>query len=126
MARYLSASEAASLVQDNSFTDSSDESEVEEDPVFPLPHAGEDAEIDAADAEQPLLPVASLEAQPHPSLAPGLSTALDHSSSSPEAPDGSDTGRYYNYKYIVQKEIIICNCKSRRIIESQWYHPVGK
>ena len=86
----------ASLVQDNSFTDSSDQSEVEEDPVFPLPHGGEDAEIDASDAE---IPVASLEVQLLPSLAPGLSTALDHRSSSPEAPDGSDTGRYYDYKY---------------------------
>lgn len=92
MASYFSASEAASLVLKGLFSDSSEESEIEEDPSFPLPHSEDDAEIAAADAEQLLLPVSSLAAQPLPSFSPRLSPALDGYSSSPEPLDESDTG----------------------------------
>ena len=80
MARYLSASEAASLVLENTFTDSGDESEIEEDPDFPLPNADEDAEPDLADAEQPHLPLAPPSPQPLPSSECTLSVELDRES----------------------------------------------
>ena len=72
MARYLSASEAASLVLEHTFTDSEDESEIGEDPSFPLPH--EDADLDdPADAEQPHPSIATPAQQPLPSSARALS-----------------------------------------------------
>lgn len=94
MAKY-SASEAASLVLEGSFSDSSEESDIEEDVSFPLPHADDDSEIAAADAAQPLLPPPSLAAQPLPSLSSRLPAALDPLSSSSAPLDDSDAGRYF-------------------------------
>ena len=100
MARYLSASEAASLVLEHTFTDSEDESEIEEDPSFPLPH--EDADLDdPTDAEQPHPSIATPVQQPLPSSARALSLELDHSSTtgSPsftptlDVGDESDSGK---------------------------------
>ena len=103
MARYLSASEAASLVLEQTLTESEDESEIEEDPGFPLPHVDEDTGIDDADAEEPHLSLA-LAPQPLPSSARALSVELDHSStieSHPLTPnldvrDDSNNGKQYN------------------------------
>ena len=56
MAQYFSANEAASLAMGHTFTDSEDESEIEEEPNFPLPQRdNDDAVLDSASGEQPHL-----------------------------------------------------------------------
>ena len=78
MARFLSANQAASLVVDNTFTESEHESEIEEDPNFPLPHADDDGELDSAGGEQPHLSVATPAQQLLPSSVHALSSALEN------------------------------------------------
>ena len=100
MARFLSANEAASLVVDNSFTDSEDESEIEEDPSFPLPHADDDGVLDSAGGEQPHLSVAIPAQQPLPSSAHALSSALESRSPTPTpTPDVRDVCNSGKQKY---------------------------
>ena len=81
MARYLSASDAASLVLEHTLIDSGDESDIEEDPDFPLPCADDD-ESAGADHEQPHLPFFTEQPLPRtePALAPGQSTEPEQNS----------------------------------------------
>ena len=69
MAHYYTANEAASLLFDEGLVDSGDESDIEEDPSFPLPH---DEDESTVSVEQPHPPftsptlVQSLEQEPLP------------------------------------------------------------
>ena len=94
MARYLSASEAASLVLEQTFSESGDESEIEEDPDFPLPHEDDYAELPPAQEEQPHLPFSAPVQQPLPFVGPSArapSAELELSSSSPTGPAPEDS-----------------------------------
>ena len=53
MARYT-ATEAAGLLFEDGYIDSGDESEIEEDPGFPLPHADDDTRDEEDLQNQPL------------------------------------------------------------------------
>ena len=58
MSRYI-ALKAAGLLFEDSYTDSVDESEIEEDPGFPLPHADDNTQ-DEEDLQDQALPLSQI------------------------------------------------------------------